>query len=87
MKLVLEQGSIDNPLNFLFGFINSLFTSVCSSNTCQVFSIQMFQYFNQIGWKVCTSVLSIKILLKIKFKNKRKMWRAGGRGEGKGEGE
>ena len=92
MQLVLERGSIHKPLNFLFGLINSLFTPVCSSNTntyihVKCFSIQMFQYFSQIAWKVCTSALSIKMLLKIKFRNIRKRWRAGGRGEGKGEGE
>ena len=31
----------------------------------KVFSIQIFQYFQQISWRVCTFVLLIIIIIKI----------------------
>ena len=35
MQLVLERGSIDKPLTFDVGLIQSVFIPVCSPNTCK----------------------------------------------------
>ena len=58
MQHVLEQSSIDKPLNFDIGLIQLSFIPVCSPNI-------YMQYFSQIAQKVCTLVLSIIIIISL----------------------
>ena len=62
MQLVLERGSIDEPLNFDVGLIQLTLHHCAHLKHAKVFSIQKLQYFSQIATRVCTECVYVFIL-------------------------